>query len=50
MTPDSGCFLTAGTTATEAKGGRSPGGCGCWDADLPCWPCYREGVDTPADE
>lgn len=24
--------------------------CGAWNADgeLPCWPCYREGYDTPA--
>ena len=23
--------------------------CGAWNADgeLPCWPCYREGYDTP---
>lgn len=22
-----------------------PDDCGCWDADaeLPCWPCYRDG-------
>ena len=24
--------------------------CGDWnaDADLPCWPCYRDEFDTPA--
>jgi hypothetical protein len=24
--------------------------CGAWnaDAELPCWPCYRDGFDTPA--
>jgi hypothetical protein len=23
--------------------------CDCWDADaeLPCWPCYRDGFDVP---
>jgi len=29
-----------------------PDGCDCgdWnaDADLPCWPCYRAGFETPA--
>jgi len=26
-----------------------PDDCGCWnsDGDLPCWPCYREGFETP---
>ena len=32
-------------------GGR-PDDCDCWDwntdLDLPCWPCYRNGFDTPA--
>lgn len=22
-------------------------GCDCWDAELPCWPCYRDGFDVP---
>jgi hypothetical protein len=27
-----------------------PDDCDCWDADaeLPCWPCYRDGFDEPA--
>jgi hypothetical protein len=26
-----------------------PADCDCWDADaeLPCWPCYRDGFDVP---
>lgn len=26
-----------------------PDDCRCWDADqhTPCWPCYREGFETP---
>lgn len=26
-----------------------PEDCDCWDAeaDLPCWPCYREGFEVP---
>jgi predicted nucleic acid-binding Zn finger protein len=26
-----------------------PDDCDCWDADaeLPCWPCYRDGFDVP---
>ena len=28
-----------------------PEDCACWDpdGDLCCWPCYREGFETPAD-
>ncbi|WP_247010814.1 hypothetical protein [Halorientalis litorea] len=37
-------------TATELTDfdGR-PEDCACWDAeaDLPCWPCYREGFEAP---
>jgi hypothetical protein len=35
---------TDGETASER-----PDDCGCWDpdGDLPCWPCYRDGYETP---
>jgi hypothetical protein len=28
---------------------KNPDECDCWDADaeLPCWPCYRDGFDVP---
>ena len=33
----------------ESDGDERPADCDCWDADgeLPCWPCYRDGVDVP---
>jgi len=29
-----------------------PDDCDCWDADaeLRCWPCYRDGFDVPNPE
>jgi hypothetical protein len=32
-----------------ADGGERPDDCDCWslDPDLPCWPCYRDGFETP---
>lgn len=31
------------------EGDGRPDDCDCWDADaeLPCWPCYRDGFDVP---
>lgn len=32
-----------------ADGGERPDDCDCWslEPDLPCWPCYRDGFETP---
>ena len=37
---------TRGEILDRDSDGR-PDDCDCWDADLPCWPCYRDGFDTP---
>lgn len=38
-----------GTDAELTDFDGRPGDCSCWDADaeLPCWPCYRDGFDVP---
>jgi predicted nucleic acid-binding Zn finger protein len=46
-----GGIVNAGDDAEILAGdddGR-PDDCDCWDADaeLPCWPCYRDGFDVP---
>ena len=39
------------TTDERGDGDERPSNCDCggWntDADLPCWPCYRDGFNTP---
>jgi hypothetical protein len=48
---DDGEILDSDTGGDENDDGR-PDECGCdefeLDVGLPCWPCYREGHDTPA--
>lgn len=36
----------SGQSLEEAR----PADCGCWSADqgLPCWPCWRDGFETPS--
>jgi hypothetical protein len=38
-----------GTDAELTDFDARPDDCDCWDADaeLSCWPCYREGFDVP---
>jgi hypothetical protein len=38
-----------GTDAELTDFDGRPDDCDCWDADAepPCWPCYRDGVDVP---
>jgi len=38
-----------GEVLTDDDGRPEDCDCGAWNADgeLPCWPCYREGYDTP---
>lgn len=39
-------------TRAVADGGKRPEECTCDEFlsnDLPCWPCYRDGFETPAD-
>jgi hypothetical protein len=38
-----------GTDAELTDFDGRPDDCDCWDADaeLPCWPCYRDGFDVP---
>lgn len=45
MMPDAG---DAGDDVQEDSDDR-PADCDCWspDSDLPCWPCYRAGFETP---
>jgi hypothetical protein len=48
---DGGTATTTDTvTMSEEDHPRErPVDCGCWDpdGDLPCWPCYRDGFETP---
>jgi hypothetical protein len=46
---DGGTAVDAGTAV---DGDARPDDCGCTAvmSDLPCWPCYREGFRTPADD
>ena len=45
---DDGVVLDGDTDSDDER----PADCDCAefhaDAALPCWPCYREGFDTPA--
>jgi len=48
---DGGTVCTNDTDAGngEEYSSERPDDCGCWDpdGDLPCWPCYRDGFETP---
>jgi hypothetical protein len=41
-----------GEILAKEEGAPRPDGCDCgdWnaDAELPCWPCYRDGFELPA--
>jgi hypothetical protein len=57
-----GCAVDSTAVAVATDGGvvaealddegERPDDCQCWDvdADLPCWPCYRDGFGTPNPE
>ena len=51
VTTDGGVVDTSGENLEDTDDGR-PDDCECaeWnnDSDIPCWPCYREGFDEPA--
>jgi hypothetical protein len=46
-----GGVIDAGDDAEIIDFDDRPADCDCWDADadaeLPCWPCYRDGFDVP---
>jgi len=39
--------MASSEQATLHADSQRPDDCGCWnaDADLPCWPCFRDGFN-----
>jgi hypothetical protein len=47
---DDGEVLGGDADAGDDSDDGRPDDCCCWDDELPCWPCYREGYETPAED
>jgi hypothetical protein len=46
---DDGEVLDGADADGDAADDGRPAECCCWDDELPCWPCFAAGWETPAD-